>query len=187
MRVLKIVIGVSVGALALAGLAWAALPALAQTAEQVVNTAGLSLGRGRGHGPDGGLGHAGGADWISAAAEVTGLTTDEVRTALQGGQSLAQIAQGEGKTAAEVIAAARQALDEKLKAAVTAGTLTQAQADAKLAQFDQTAEQTVNATGFGPRGGGHHFGPAPITPTTPANPGGAAAPQPFLSAPSLDS
>jgi aminoglycoside phosphotransferase family enzyme len=78
---------------------------------------------------------------------VTGLTTQAVTTQLQAGQSLAQIAQLKGKTADDVIKAARAALSTQLQQAVTAGQITQAQADAQLADFDQKAPQIVNNTG----------------------------------------
>ncbi len=99
---------------------------------------------------------------ISATASVTGLTVPEVNTQLQAGQSVAQIAQAKGKTAADVIQSARAALSAGLQPAVTAGTITQAQADAELAEFDQRAQQMVNGTGLnnqpGPGIGAHGRG-----------------------------
>ena len=85
---------------------------------------------------------------ISATASVTGLTIPEINTQLQAGQSLAQIAQAKGKTAVDVIQAARATLSAGLQPAITAGTITQAQADAELAEFDQRAQQLVNNTGL---------------------------------------
>jgi uncharacterized protein (DUF433 family) len=115
-------------------------------------------GHGRGfggRGPGFGFGHHGGGTFISAAASVTGLTTNEVLTQLQSGQSLAQIAEANGKTAEDVIAAARTQLEDLLNQAVADGRLTQAQADAKLANFDAVATDIVNSTGLwqhGPHG-----------------------------------
>ena len=107
------------------------------------------------HGPGQNAGDA----LVSAAASVTGLTTQEVTTQLQAGQSLAQIAQSKGKTADDVVKAARAALATQLQTAVTAGTITQAQSDAELAEFDQQAPQIVNQAG----GAGlqHGFGRGP--------------------------
>lgn len=108
----------------------------------------------------------GGSGLIAATASVTGLTEEAVRTALQSGQTLTQIAEANGKTAAAVIAAARTALATRLAQSVTDGKLTQAEADAKLAAFDSTAEAQMTSTtlgeergprggsGFGVRGGG---------------------------------
>ena len=105
-----------------------------------------------------GFGHRGGNEFISATASVTGLTEQEVVTELRNGKSLAQIAQGKGKTADDVIKAARTQLQDLLKQTVTNGRITQAQADAKLAQFDQAAPQVVNDTTLG-LGPGRGFGP----------------------------
>jgi ElaB/YqjD/DUF883 family membrane-anchored ribosome-binding protein len=108
-----------------------------------------------------GFGYRDGNEFISATASVTGLTQQEVVTQLRNGKSLAQIAQDKGKTADDVIKAARTQLQDQLKQAVTNGRITQAQADAKLAQFDQTAPQIVSNTslGLGPeRGFGTGFG-----------------------------
>jgi hypothetical protein len=52
---------------------------------------------------------------ISAAASVTGLTAQDVTTQLQAGQSLAQIAQSKGKTAADVVQSARATLSSLLQ------------------------------------------------------------------------
>jgi len=146
----------------------AALADFDQDAPQVVNSTALGQGFGFGRGGGPGFGrHGGGDTLVSAAASVTGLTTQEVVTELQSGKSLAQIAEGKGKTADDVIQAARTQLDDLLKQAVTDGRLTQAQADAKLQQFDQTAAQVVTDTTLGQRLGGclRNNNPAPTTPT----------------------
>lgn len=127
-------------------------PALMTNANLGFGGAGRGFGR-RGHGF--GFGHHGGGTFISATASVTGLTTDEVLAQLQSGQSLAQIAESNGKTAEDVIAAARTQLEDLLDQAVADGRLTQAQADAKLANFDAAAPDIVNNTGLwqhGPHG-----------------------------------
>jgi hypothetical protein len=98
--------------------------------------------------------HDGSAALISATASVTGLTAEQVRTELGAGKSLAQIAQAKGKAAADVIAAARTTYQTTLSQAVTNGRLTQAQADAALARFDQTAPQIMADTTLG-----QHRGP----------------------------
>lgn len=97
----------------------------------------------------------GGGNLLAATATVTGLTEEEVRTALQGGQTLAQIAEANNKTTADVIAAARSALQAQLAQAVADGKLTQAEADARLATFDASAEAQMTRAmpGRGLRGG----------------------------------
>lgn len=100
--------------------------------------------------------HGGSLALVTATANVTGLTTDEVLAQLQSGQTLAQIAEANGQTAGEVIDAARALLQEQLDQAVTEGRITQEQADAKLANFDATATERMDSTytwhEHGPRG-----------------------------------
>lgn len=86
---------------------------------------------------------------IGATATATGLTTARVETELRSGKSLAQIAQANGKAIANIIQAARTTYASALAQAVTAGRLTQAQADAALTSFDQNASQIVNDTTVG--------------------------------------
>lgn len=97
----------------------------------------------------------GGGNLLAATATVTGLTEQEVRAALQSGQTLSQIAEANGKTTADVIAAARTALQAQLAQAVADGKLTQAEAEARLATFDASAEAQMIRTmpARGPRGG----------------------------------
>jgi hypothetical protein len=114
-----------------------------ENAATLINSANF----GKGDGPGGGrFGRGAGDSLLNATASVTGLTTDEVITALQSGQTLAQIAEANGKTADDVIAAARAQLEDLLQQAVTDGQITQAQADAKLANFDATAAERMNST-----------------------------------------
>lgn len=99
---------------------------------------------------------------FDAAAQTLGITTDELRTQLRSGQTLAQIAQAQGKTEQEVTAAALAAAKTQLDQAVANGTLTQAQADEAYARLQQQGAQLLNHAG---RGRGHHGGPR--VPTTP--------------------
>lgn len=98
----------------------------------------------------------GGGNLLAATATVTGLTEQEVRTALQSGQTLSQIAEANGKTTADVIAAARTALQAQLAQAVADGKLTQAEAEARLAAFEASAEAQMTRTmpARGSRGSG---------------------------------
>ena len=91
-------------------------------------------------------------------------------TELRAGKSLAQIAQAAGKTADDVIKAARADYQTALSQSVTNGRITQAQADAALAQFDQNAPQIVNNTTLGQRGRGSCPVPAEGTPGTTGTP-----------------
>src|SRR3954454_5471262 len=78
-------------------------------------------------GPGGGL-LAGEVLKTSATYLVMSLT--DLQTALKGGKTLAQVATDKGKTAAGLISAITDAAKANLDAAVTAGLLTQKQADA---------------------------------------------------------
>lgn len=111
-----------------------------------------------GHGPGHGRGR-GVLVSLDVAATTIGLTADELRTALEGGSTLAEVAVANGSTAEAVIAAIVADRTERIDAAVTAGTITQAQADERLADLEARVTTMVNE---GPRfhvRGGH--GPKP--------------------------
>jgi len=118
----------------------------------------VGLGPGRVHHG----GHHGFAD-LSAAATFLGITEDALRTSLQDGDTLAEIAQANGKTAAglvdALVAAARADLDEK----VEEGRLTEAQRTSILTDLESRIEAVVNGEArFGFRHGPRGFaGPPP--------------------------
>ena len=137
---------------------------------------GPGLGFGR---PDGGpgFGHRGIAGLGDAAATYLGLTQQELFAQVASGKSLAQIAKDKGKSVDGLKKAITDATKSKLDAAVKAGNLTQAQADALLKKLTDNLDTIVNATppmgvmhpdpdgdhhgffggrhgGFGPIGGG---------------------------------
>jgi hypothetical protein len=158
MKSTKVFMGLTAGAIALSAAAFVARPSLAQAFSGVnvvlqatVNPQGTQTAPG----PHGGGFRGGGGPGalIEATVSVTGLTRDEVFTQLKAGQSLSQIAVSKGKTADEVIAAARTELQTRLTQAVTDGKLTQAQADTALSDFEKTATDTVNSTSLGQQGG----------------------------------
>ena len=101
---------------------------------------------------------------LDVVANALGITADEVRTALQDGQSLADLAVSKGKTAQDVIDAIVAEATTKINAKVTAGDLTQAQADTMIADLTRFATNFVNNTppadgpGFGRGFGGPLFG-----------------------------
>jgi len=112
---------------------------------------------GGGHRGPGGFGVPGGliGQGLDVVATTLGITTAEVRTALQGGQSLADLAVSKGKTAQDVIDAVVAEATTKINTAVTAGKLTQDQADKLLANLTTGITDFVNAT---PPTGGPGFG-----------------------------
>jgi hypothetical protein len=96
-------------------------------------------------------------DDLAAAASYLGLTTDQLKTDLQSGKTLAQIADATGgKSAAGLIDALVAAETKELDAAVSAGKLTQAQEDTITANLKQRVTALVNGT-F-PARGEHRFG-----------------------------
>ncbi len=120
---------------------------------------------------------------LDAAAGALNLTSEELATQLQSGQTIEQIAEAQGTTVKAVtdavLAASRTQLDE----AVAAGTITQAQADEIYAHMQEHGADLLRFGGRGPGGRrhggsgrhGHWFGTpdAPNeqnTPQTPASP-----------------
>ena len=97
---------------------------------------------------------------LDVVATTLGITADEVRTALEGGQSIADLAVSKGKTAQDVIDAIVAEATTKLNTAVTDGKLTQAEADARLADITTHTTDFVNRTPpvGGPGFGGPGFG-----------------------------
>ena len=111
-----------------------------------------------------------GGDDFAAAVSYLGLTAAQVQTDLAGGQTLAQIAAStSGKSADGLIAALVAAEKTEIAAKVTAGTITQAQADAVIPTLTARFTAFVNGMGghggFGPGGPGGH-GPAADTATS---------------------
>ena len=108
-----------------------------------------------------GPGHRGpGFGNLDAAAKALGMTADDLRTAMQGGKSLADVAKSKGIDVNQVIDALMAELKTHLAAEVASGEHTQAQADQILA--DAKARITDFVNGKAPAGGpgfGGHDGP----------------------------
>ncbi len=95
---------------------------------------------------------------LDEAAKALGLDLDALRTELQGGKTLAQIASDHGVDIQKVIDALTAAAKTKLDAAVTAGRLTQEQADARLAETTTRLKDLVDQQFPGKGGPGHRGG-----------------------------
>jgi hypothetical protein len=132
------------GALALGLLSGQASAAPAPAAAVQVERPGPGGPRGGQHGPAGTAGSL-----IKATADATGLTNIQVMAELQSGKSLTQVAEAKGKTAADIIAAARATLKARLDQQVANGRLTQAKADEALAKFDTEAPTIMADTTLG--------------------------------------
>ncbi|NIZ92261.1 hypothetical protein [Kineococcus rubinsiae] len=137
-------------------------------ADEVATTLGSAdLGPGGGHGPHG---RAGGPD-LATAATTLKLSEDDLRTALQGGKTLAQVAADQDVAVDDLVAALVDAEKARIATQVSDGDLTQAQADERLADLTQRVTDRVNSAG---RPGGR--GPAGDAPAAPAAPDAPAAP-----------
>src|SRR5438552_3714862 len=89
----------------------------------------------------------GGPPFGAAAASYLGLSTDELRTQLQSGKSLAQIAAAQDKSVAGLEAAILAEAKSHLEQAVADGKLTAARAKAMLAELTSHLDDLVNRTG----------------------------------------
>jgi hypothetical protein len=98
------------------------------------------FGLGGKHGP-GGYGHYHDLD---AAATYLGLSEDALRTQLESGKTLAQVAQAQGKSVSGLVEALVADENQELDEAVADGRITRAQADAKLANLRQHVTNLVN-------------------------------------------
>jgi hypothetical protein len=115
------------------------------------------LGFGFGFGPHF---HVEGGPWLDGAADYLGLTEAELHQRLRNGQTLAEIAEAEGKSVSGLKQALLASAREKLDNAVQKGEITSAQRDEILGKLESGIDDLVNGTG--PRGPGlefhHRFG-----------------------------
>lgn len=108
-------------------------------------------------------GARGGGTDLSVAATTIGVTTDELRTALQSGQSIADVATGKGVAPQAVIDAMVAAMNQRLAESVTAGKLTQAKADELAASAATRIADVVNGVAKPDHGPGPRPDRAPAT------------------------
>jgi hypothetical protein len=125
--------------------------------------------RGDGDGMHGGM-RGGPGRGLDTAATAIGITADELRTALQGGQTIAEVAQAKGVDPQVVVDAITAELKAHLDEEVASGEHTQEEADQILADAGQRITDMVNGQlpqggpgmggpGMGGMGRGHGFGP----------------------------
>lgn len=111
---------------------------------------------GPGRGMPGGFGPGGSPATIATAL---GVTESDLMTAMQAGKSVADVATEKGVDLNTVITAIVTEQTTALKAAVTAGRLTQAQADQQLAQLQANLPHLLSLKGgLGHGGMGHGMG-----------------------------
>jgi hypothetical protein len=108
-------------------------------------------------GPHRGFGHAG-LGGLDAAASYLGLTEDQLRAELEGGKTLAQVAQAHNKSVDGLVDALVADAKKHLDAAVSSGRLTQAQANDLLNGLRARIASRVNSREpEGPPEGFRHF------------------------------
>jgi polyhydroxyalkanoate synthesis regulator phasin len=95
---------------------------------------------------------------FESAADIIGLPVDEVRERIAGGESLVDIADGQGIDEATLKADLVADLTDKINQAVKNGELAQDKADMLLENLDEMVDRAINAEGpfgggDGPRGG----------------------------------
>jgi len=108
----------------------------------------------------GGPGGPGGFGDLAAAATAIGISETDLRTAVSGGQTIAQVAATKGVSVDTVVAAMVTAMKAHFEPEVASGEHTQAEVDQILA--GATAQMAAVANGqqpaFGPGGDGDHGG-----------------------------
>ena len=106
-----------------------------------------------------GFGHFGFFGDLSAAAGYLGLTEAQLRSQLESGKSLAQVATAQGKSVSGLVDALVNAAKQRLDSAVATGRLTQAQENEMLSGLRDRITNLVNST---PPAGDHRFAPPPF-------------------------
>ena len=130
------------------------LAGLTAKVTEMVNTVRPARGEGMRGGPQGG------GKNVAAIASVLKLTEAELKTQVQSGKTLAQIATAQGVDVKLVIDAIVTDVKTHIADEVTSGEITQAEADTKLAGLTAKVTEMVNTVrpargeGNGPRG--HH-------------------------------
>jgi hypothetical protein len=153
--------------------------AQADKVASTLSAAGVRPGGPGGHGgpggPDGpGGGHGFGGD-LSTAAKALGLSEADLRTALQSGQTLAQVAKTRNVSVDTLVAALVKAEKARIAQAVTDGRLTQAEADTMLGDLSARITERVNSTrpdhggGRGPGDSGSAPSPTPTPSSSSSN------------------
>ena len=137
-----------------------ALAELPDRVTDLVNREGLPEHGGPGEGGfgGGGPGGPGGRPGLDAAAEAIGITVDDLRTAVQDGDTIAEVAAANDVDVQTVIDALVAEATTHLDAAVANGELTEAEAIERKADLGEHITAMVN--GERPAGFGSHGPPA---------------------------
>jgi hypothetical protein len=148
---------------------WFKISAVATLVAMVALVA-VGTGAAFAQGPTAGAGPVFGGSWgmgsgiggsqnslVAIAAQVLGMEQTALVAELNNGKTIAQVAQAKNIPTDQIVSAAIQSHRQTLQAAVTAGRLTQAQADEALATMKTQIEQELT-NAFAPRGNGTGLG-----------------------------
>jgi hypothetical protein len=91
-----------------------------------------------------------GGSVLDEVSQLLGLTPEQIQEQRQAGQSLVQIAAAKNVTEDALIDAIMAEKQESIRELVAAGTITQAQADQRLALIQERVKLAVNRTTVGP-------------------------------------
>ena len=106
----------------------------------------------------GGRGHGGPAKSLASVATVLKMTEAELKTQLDAGKSLADVAKAQGVNVQSVIDVIVTEVKAHIADEVKSGEITQAEADAKLADVTTKVTEMVNSVRPGDMGGRGHGG-----------------------------
>ena len=111
-----------------------------------------------GIGGRGGHGHDGGVidDLHATAATALGITPETLMQEMRAGKTLAQVASDHGVSRDSLKATLTSAAQTAIQKALTAGQITQAQADELKSGLGARIDQMLDATGKGPMGSRGH-------------------------------
>ena len=113
------------------------------------------------NGPKDGMRGGKGGPGLDVAAQALGMTTDELHTALDGGQTLAQVAESKGVSVQVLTDALIASHTNHINEDLAAGKIDQAKADEMLANVAQHVADEINGVrpAGGPQGGKGGHGP----------------------------
>jgi len=106
----------------------------------------------------GGRGHGGPVKSLASVATVLKMTEAELKTQLDAGKSLADVAKAQGVNVQSVIDVIVAEVKAHIADEVKSGEITQAEADAKLADVTTKVTEMVNSVRPGDMGGRGHGG-----------------------------
>ncbi|MET0159083.1 MAG: hypothetical protein ABW279_06335 [Acidimicrobiales bacterium] len=94
----------------------------------------------------------GGGPALDAMAEAIGIEVEDLRAALEDGQTPAEVAEANDVSRADLVDAIVAEITDRIEQGAENGDLSQAQADERLADVEDHANDIVDGMGHGPGG-----------------------------------